>query len=437
LFALKEIEKEFLFGTYMKELRNEVEVLSTLDHPHIVRTLETFENREMMYLVMEYCSGGDLWKRINNLTERDVANIMSQVLSAVAFCHQHKVVHRDIKLENVLYETDAVDAPVKLIDFGLSQMYKRARDEYTMKLQVGTAYTLSPELIEGEYNEKTDVWSCGVVAYMLLSKGSRPFDAPEKKDVPSKIKEGAYTMDGPEWDGVSEQAQEFVASLMEYDTEKRLLAEEALQSPWLQQNIKDSQQHEELQPLDEPEPEVMESVQEALLHVGEEPQLKRLAKMIIAHCAPAHKLQDPRQAFEAFDNTHDGTISYREFQQTLSETKWDLSNQQIREIFSELDQNETGVINYTEFLSATLETTTETIIDNELIEEAFEKLDVDHSGAITKEGLGEVFESKHSDAVGEDIAEEMIAEVDTKQQDKISYDEFKEMFNNKEGGLEK
>ena len=417
LYAMKIIEKQFLFGIYMKELRNEIEVLRTIDHPNVVRTLEVFETREYMYLIMEYCSGGDLWSRSKQQTmsESEVARIMTQILSAVAHCHKYKVVHRDIKYENILFQTKEKDSEVVLIDFGLSQKYRQQRDEYTMKLQVGTTYTLSPEVIKGdEYTEKTDVWSCGIVCYMLLSGGRLPFDAEKKKDILFKITEGEYSMDGPEWENVSKEAKSFVASLMEYDPDKRVLAEEALQSPWLMKSSPAKQC--------EPSPQLMASVQDALVHVDEEPQLKRLAKMVVAHCAPAKGLQELRQAFHALDSTGDGTIRYGEFRKAVEPNGF--TEEQLQQIFTELDQNNTGVVNYTEFLSATLETKGK--IDKELLDEAFQKLDVEDCGAITKEGLSEVVESRNSSPSNEEIAEKILAEVDA--EDQVTYEDFIDLF---------
>jgi calcium-dependent protein kinase len=415
LYAMKVIEKEFLFGAFMKELRNEIEVLRSIDHPNVVRTLETFETREYMYLIMEYCSGGDLWSRSERMSESEVACIMNQILSAVAHCHKYKVVHRDIKYENILFQTKEKDSEVVLIDFGMSQKYRQRREAYTMKLQVGTTYTVSPEVIKGkEYTEKTDVWSCGIVCYMLLSGGRRPFDAEKKKHIPYKIEEGEYSMDGPEWENVSHEAKSFVASLLKYDPDERMLAEEALQSPWL---VKNSSAKQCI-----PSPKVMDSVQDALVHVDEEPQLKRLAKMVVAHCAPATRLKELRQAFHALDSTGDGTIRYSEFCKAVE--PYGITETQLKEIFAELDQNNTGVVNYTEFLSATLETKGK--IDKDLLDEAFQKLDVEDCDAITKEGLSEVVESRNVSPTNEEIAEEILAEIDA--EDQVSYEEFINLF---------
>ena len=247
LFVVKCIDKTFLFGIFTKELRNEIENLSKIDHPNVVRIYETFETRECLFLVMEYCAGGDLWTRCTttNTTERRAARILQQVLSAVAHCHQQKIVHRDLKMENIMFETDNKDDDsIKVIDFGYAQHYRRPRGEYTMKIDIGTTYTMSPQVIKGEYTEKCDLWSVGVIAYCLLSgNGSCPFDGEHDQDIRRKILEGKYSMKGVQWDKVTDQAKEFVAQLLEYDPDKRWAAEEALQSPWLQTQASPTGEH--------------------------------------------------------------------------------------------------------------------------------------------------------------------------------------------------
>jgi calcium-dependent protein kinase len=166
----------------------------------------------------------------------------------------------------------------------------------------------------------------------------------------------------------------------------------------------------------------MDSVQDALVHVDEEPQLKRLAKMVVAHCAPATRLKELRQAFHALDSTGDGTIRYSEFCKAVE--PYGFTETQLKEIFAELDQNNTGVVNYTEFLSATLETKGK--IDKDLLDEAFQKLDVEDCDAITKEGLSEVVESRNVSPTNEQIAEEILAEIDA--EDQVSYEEFINLF---------
>ena len=158
VYAMKSIHLEQLGDqTYIDELRNEIALLKDLDHPNIVRAIETFEYKGKISIIMELCSGGDLYTR-EPYTELEAARILSSILSAVAYMHSRRVVHRDLKFENVLFVNLSPLSDVKLIDFGLSKVYKDSRKITDV---VGTVYTMAPEVIMGDYTEKADIWSIG------------------------------------------------------------------------------------------------------------------------------------------------------------------------------------------------------------------------------------------------------------------------------------
>jgi calcium-dependent protein kinase len=416
-YAIKAIDKNFLSGMFAKELQNEVDVLRQLDHPHIVRIYETYEDRSIIYLVMEYCAYGDLTTKFPQ-TDEEVAMVLIQVLSAIVYCHQHKVVHRDLKLENIVW---ASDTTVKLIDFGYAQHYiRQPRGEYTMKMDVGTTYTLSPQVIGGEYSERTDEWGIGVIAYILLTGGKKPFDADKNNQVREEIKRGEYSMHGPEWEGISQQAKDFVKSLLEYNEEHRITAEDALRSPWLmsfQQAVEDIDDN------------VIASVAEALVTCVQEPKLKRLSMMIIAHDAPEERIEELRTAFDALDSSKDGTITLEEFQSTIkNNSSIALSDAELEGIFHELDMNNTGVISYTDFLSATLESHCE--VDVEMVAEAFDKLDVESTGAIEKENIEALLPEITADETNghKNPVDEILQEVNAPD-GKVDFETFSSMFN--------
>ncbi|KAG7344199.1 protein kinase domain containing protein [Nitzschia inconspicua] len=414
LYVIKTIDKNFLSGMFAKELRNEVDILRQLDHPHIVRIYGVYEDPDSIYLVMEYCPGGDLTTRFP-YSEAQVARIMTQVLSAVVCCHQHKVVHRDLKLENITWATENT---VKLLDFGYAQKYRRPRGDYTMKMDVGTTYTLSPQVIEGEYSERTDEWGVGVMAYMLLTGGTKPFDADKNVRLRDEIRKGKYSMDGQEWENVSQQAKDFVSSLLEYKEEKRITAEEALESPWLK--FQDNNQEE----LNE---SVIDSVAEALITTVQEPKLKRLSMLILAHEVAESEIEHLRKAFAAMDSTKDGTIRLQEFQSIIQNSKTlNIGTDELTEVFQELDLNDTGAICYTDFLSATLESIAK--IDKNMVAEAFDRLDVESDGVIDKEDLQAVLAIDSDREAAQDRAEEILSEVDTNHSGKIGFETFASMF---------
>ena len=213
--------------TFAEELKNEIAILKHLDHPHIVRPIETFNHRNQLFIVMERCSGGDLYTR-DPYTEEEAARIISSILSAVAYMHSMGVVHRDLKYENILFVNESPTADVKIIDFGLSKFY----GGQPMVDSVGTIYTMAPEVLLGSYTSQADLWSVGVIAYMLLSS-QMPFYGRKRRHVAEQILQCKYDFKGRRWQRISPQAKALVENLLVVDPDERATAEEAASSTWL------------------------------------------------------------------------------------------------------------------------------------------------------------------------------------------------------------
>eukprot|EP00956_Cyclotella_meneghiniana_P016554 scaffold26128_cov55-Cyclotella_meneghiniana.AAC.4 len=147
LYAIKSIQLSLLQDSYLDELRNEIEVLRSLDHPNIVKAYEVYETKRNIYVVMEYCGGGDLYSRAP-YTEDQVAYLMNQLCSAIAHMHKHQVTHRDLKCENIMFESKDPLAFIKVLDFGLSRKFVPGMSEL-MNEGVGTLYTMSPQVLQG------------------------------------------------------------------------------------------------------------------------------------------------------------------------------------------------------------------------------------------------------------------------------------------------
>jgi len=184
----------------------EYEILTKLNHPNIVRLLEFYQDADYFYLVTEFCEGGELFDQIINcgvFTENMAAEIIRQILSAVVYCHAHRIVHRDLKPENLLLEyanrSFEQGNIVKVIDFGTSVEHVVGEK---LKARLGTAYYIAPEVLRGEYDEKCDVWSCGVILYIFLC-GYPPFNGEDDAQIFSRIKHGRFSYPSPEWDNVS------------------------------------------------------------------------------------------------------------------------------------------------------------------------------------------------------------------------------------------
>jgi len=218
-----------------------------LDHPNVVSLEEVYETSTRVCLVEELCAGGELFDRLEmqplyRYSEEQCVNIVRQIATAVAYLHSKGIVHRDLKLENFLFESTAKDSQLKIIDFGLSKHF--AFDE-AQHDTVGTPYTVAPEVIRGKYDAKCDVWGVGVIAYMLLC-GDPPFGGCGGPEEPSEIRDNILegrVVFGPDpiWDSVSGDAKDFIRSLLVTDQSVRPTSVECLHLPWLKQHSAESE----------------------------------------------------------------------------------------------------------------------------------------------------------------------------------------------------
>lgn len=218
----------------IEDVRREVKILKALSgHQNLVKFYDAFEDANNVYIVMELCEGGELLDRIlsrgGRYREEDAKTIVVQILSVVAFCHLQGVVHRDLKPENFLFTTRDEEAPMKVIDFGLSDFIK---PDQRLNDIVGSAYYVAPEVLHRSYSIEADLWSIGVITYILLC-GSRPFWARTESGIFRSVLRADPNFDDSPWPEVSPEAKDFVKRLLNKDHRKRMTAVQALTHPWL------------------------------------------------------------------------------------------------------------------------------------------------------------------------------------------------------------
>ncbi|KYM77952.1 Calcium/calmodulin-dependent protein kinase type 1 [Atta colombica] len=258
MFAVKIIDKKALKGKE-DSLENEIKVLRRfsesatpqsgggslksdssgekrwLTHPNIVQLLETFEDKHKVYLVMELVTGGELFDRIvekGSYTEKDASGLIRQVLEAVDYMHEQGVVHRDLKPENLLYYSPDEDSKIMISDFGLSKM----EDSGIMATACGTPGYVAPEVLaQKPYGKAVDVWSIGVISYILLC-GYPPFYDENDANLFAQILRGEFEFDSPYWDDISASAKDFIGKLMCVNVEERYTCKQALAHPWISGN---------------------------------------------------------------------------------------------------------------------------------------------------------------------------------------------------------
>ncbi|KAL2534948.1 CDPK-related kinase 1 [Abeliophyllum distichum] len=218
----------------IEDVRREVKILRALTgHKNLVQFYDAYEDEDNVYIVMELCKGGELLDRIlsrgGKYSEEDAKAVMVQILSVVAYCHLQGVVHRDLKPENFLFTSKDEHSPLKAIDFGLSDYVKP--DERLNDI-VGSAYYVAPEVLHRSYGTEADMWSIGVIAYILLC-GSRPFWARTESGIFRAVLKADPSFDEAPWPSLSSDAVDFVKRLLNKDYRKRLTAAQALSHPWL------------------------------------------------------------------------------------------------------------------------------------------------------------------------------------------------------------
>mmetsp|Transcript_5076 Transcript_5076/g.11879 ORF Transcript_5076/g.11879 Transcript_5076/m.11879 type:complete len:508 (-) Transcript_5076:324-1847(-) len=235
--AVKKISKKRVRN--LKGLRQEIEVMKMTDHPNIVKLYETYEDSARIYLVMECCEGGELFDKVldaKRFDERQTAICMRQLLRATRYLHDMQMVHRDIKPENLIFvKKKPVDrTPMKLIDFGLAQ---KVDPGTVLTSQKGSQYYIAPEVLKRSYGLECDLWSCGVVMFILLS-GYPPFYGPDEESTYVEIRKGNLKFRSDYWGHISQAAKDLIGKLCCKDVATRLNAKQAVEDQWVQQYSK-------------------------------------------------------------------------------------------------------------------------------------------------------------------------------------------------------
>ncbi|KAJ6795285.1 putative CDPK-related kinase 3 [Iris pallida] len=294
----------------IEDVRREVKILKALSgHKNLVKFYDACEDALNVYIVMELCEGGELLDRIlsrgGRYTEDDAKLIVTQILSIVAFCHLQGVVHRDLKPENFLFSTSDENAPMKLIDFGLSDFI---RPDERLNDIVGSAYYVAPEVLHRSYSMEADIWSIGVITYILLC-GSRPFWARTESGIFRSVLRADPNFDDSPWPTISPEAKDFVKRLLNKDYRKRMTAAQALTHPWLRD------EHRQI-PLDI----VIYKLVKAYIRST---PLKHAALKALSKALTEDELLYLRSQFKLLEPNKEGRISLQNFRMALMQNATD------------------------------------------------------------------------------------------------------------------
>ncbi|RCV19169.1 hypothetical protein SEVIR_3G379300v4 [Setaria viridis] len=420
-YACKSIAKRKLVTDEdVEDVRREIQIMHHLaGHPSIIGIRGAYEDAVAVHVVMELCAGGELFDRIvrrGHYTERQAATLARVIVAVVESCHSLGVMHRDLKPENFLFVGNDEDSPLKTIDFGLS-MFFRPGEEFTDV--VGSPYYVAPEVLKKRYGQEADVWSAGVIIYILLC-GVPPFWAETEQGIFEQVLHGSLDFESDPWPSVSENAKDLLRKVLVRDPKRRLTAHQVLCHPWLEAigSAPDK-------PLDS-------AVLSRLKQFSAMNKLKKMALRVIAENLSEEEIAGLKEMFKMMDTDNSGQINFEELKAGLQRVGANMKESEIYQLMQAADIDNSGTIDYGEFIAATLHLNKVEREDH--LFAAFQYFDKDGSGYITADELQQA-----CDEFGiEDVRlEDMIGEVDQDNDGRIDYNEFVAMMQKSPAGFGK
>lgn len=422
----------YLEPNFVRRVYHEVDILQHLGCSlNVAYCYGAFEESTCVGVVLEMCSGGELWSRITfgEYTERDAAQLVREILRTVAQCHSCNVIIRDVKPDNFLFLSDEDGGGMRAIDFGLAEY---CEPEQYLSDKAGTVVFIAPEVLRNRYTLSADVWSVGIIAYLLLT-GRLPFgdeDGQEvselfltkqnyrNKDVFRAVLYSPLDFESPPWDTLSSDAKHLLQSLLRRESANRPTALEALRFKWLR---------EESSPNEEP---IARSIVQRLQRFGTYGRFKQVALRRVAHtfAADSHLLTELRQLFDAIDTDCSGTITHDEMLEAMETGKWSLSKSEVSQLLAQLEVTPHGEFDYGDWIAALVDW--RDLQDSDewegWIKAAFDAFDVDGSGRLNTDRLNAVLCGDVCEVT--DTVEAALREADIDHDGSISLQEFEALM---------
>ncbi|PIN08573.1 Ca2+/calmodulin-dependent protein kinase, EF-Hand protein superfamily [Handroanthus impetiginosus] len=406
-YACKSILKRKLVSKNDREdMKREVHIMQHLSgQPNIVEFKGAYEDKQSVHLVMELCRGGELFDSIiarGQYSEKAAAGLCRQIVNVVHHCHFMGVMHRDLKPENFLLSSKDEKAMLKATDFGLSVYIEEGK---VYRDIVGSAYYVAPEVLRRSYGKEIDIWSAGVILYILLS-GVPPFWAETEKGIFDAILREDVDFDSNPWPSISNSAKDLVRKMLTKDPKKRISSSQVLEHPWIKGQASDK-------PMDS-------AVLSRMKQFRAMNKLKKLALKVIAQSLSEEEIKGLKTMFMNMDTDKSGTITYEELKSGLARLGSKLSESEVKQLMEAADVDGNGTIDYLEFITATMHR--HKLERDEHLFNAFQYFDKDGSGYITMDELETAM--KEYGMGDEATIKEIISEVDTDNDGRINYDEF-------------
>jgi len=415
--AIKTISKAQMKN--VERFKKEIAIMKMMDHPNVVKLYETFEDHRNIYLVMEICLGGELFDRIiesGHFTEVQAAILMQQIIRAIYYMHENHVCHRDLKPENFLFMTaDPIEKNLlKIIDFGLSCEFEQNQ---VLTTKAGTPYYVAPQVLAGKYDQLSDLWSCGVIMYVMLC-GYPPFFGETDAEVLAKVRLGNFSFNAADWKNISEDAKNLIRMLLKMNPRDRYTAEQALNHEWIMNKAPKAQGVS-----------LQSGLVDNLRGFRSQNKLKKAALHIIAGQLNEDQIKALRETFMSLDNNGDGQLTVSEMKQGIERAGLQEIPLDLQQIMEDVDADGSGVIDYTEFLAATLDK--RLYLQEDVCWSAFRLFDRNGDGQISQEELKHVLDNEQVESImGVQAIAQLMKEIDGNGDGLIDFQEFMTMMRN-------
>ena len=431
-FAMKIIQKQNQTCLNEQIILNEINILKRLDHPNILKINDFYSYKDEYYIITEHCQEGELFDEIRlyaPFAEPLVCYYMKQILKAVCYCHSMNVIHRDLKPENILIVKRSKNGchPIKIIDFGTATIFTKSKRE---NLLIGSSFYIAPEVLSRNYSEKCDIWSVGVIMYILLT-GRPPFGGSNDEEILSKVKKGKFDLVKYPWGIISAEAKDLIKQLIEIDPYKRLSAKEALQHPWFE--IKKMKAVDKM--VNTIDPNKAQNMINNLKNYKSDNMLRCAVIAYLVHNNT--QIEQAREAIKLFnkiDINNDGKIAKEELYTGL-QSYLKLEGEKLREeveiIFKNIDTDHNGFIEYEEFIRAAIDK--EYFLKENFLRYAFNYFDRDGSGLITMDEVMKLFYNSDLNKKNREAYEQLkqsFEQIDINGDGTLSFEEFCQMMGN-------
>ncbi|CAD8054893.1 unnamed protein product [Paramecium primaurelia] len=438
-FAIKIIERVKVKGRE-EVMANEIYMLKRLDHPNIIKFHEVYQNNQNFYICMDYCKGGELveWipKKYKSFHEQHIQEIMKKIVSAVSYIHDQGIVHRDIKAENIMITSKKDDGEPKLIDFGLANKFDTSHLK-RLKSFAGTPMYMAPEVIKGSYDEKCDIWSLGVLLFTLLS-GHLPFHGDTKEELYDNIQKANISFDSAIWSHISSEAKDIIKRMLSKQPGQRPTSKELVKHNWFKKQFKNDEKNSSVL-NNSLTSSIVEnrSIYSLLKQNQGGAKFKKEVKTLLINQLNETELNSLKEIFKKIDVDNSGTITFQELKEALKAEGSPATFEDIEKLINNVSPPQTSeevgkrkkdfVIKYSEFLASCIDE--RKFITKEKLSYLFKIFDTDNSNFITKQNIKEAF-ARNGKQISDKQIDEMIDEIDPNHDNKISFEEFCQMFDN-------